>query len=198
MSRWEIQVKLNLSLKAVATVAPDPPGPLTTRVSESNFIVTEKRVTDVKLKFQLRDAGCPSKSFISAGAGSSPALDTVLTGRGSYHVTLPPSEIEDYSHLHWVLLEWKVICLKRREFHHKQRTFSLSSRSFPVATLNTVFRRKGSFYVTISPFYTEYFWSLKKSDRSHVTWAQRTQLNPAGCFVFQSRSGNARDMRANA
>ena len=93
-------MKLNLSLKAVATVAADPPGPLTTRVSMSNFIVTEKRVTDVKLKFQLRDAGCPSKSFISAGAGSSPALDTVLTGRGSYHVTLPASEIEDYSHLH--------------------------------------------------------------------------------------------------
>ena len=169
MSRWEIQVKLNLSLWASTTFADDPPGPLNARVSVLNFIVTEKRVTDVKLKFQFRDAGYPSKRFISAGVKSSPALDAVLTGRGSYHVTLPPSEIEDYSHLHWVLLEWKVICLKRREFHHKQRTFSLSSRSFPVATLNTVFRRKGSFYVTISPFYTEYFWSLKKSDRSHVT-----------------------------
>ena len=109
VSRWEIQVKLNLSLKEDTTVAPDPPGPVNARLSLSNFIVIEKRVTDVKLKFQPRDAGYPSKSFTFAGVGSSPALDAVLTGRGSYHVTLPRSEIEDYSHLHWVLLEWKLI-----------------------------------------------------------------------------------------
>ena len=100
MSRWEIQVKLNLSSKAGATFAPDPPGPLNARLSALNFTFTAERVTDVKLKFQLRDAGYPSKSFTFAGVGSSPALDTVLTGRGSYHVTLPQSEIEDYSHLH--------------------------------------------------------------------------------------------------
>ena len=93
-------MKLNLSLKASYTCAADTPGPLTARLSVLNLIFTAKRVTDVKLKFQLRDAGYPSKSFISAGIGSSPALDTVLTGKGSYHVTLPPSEIEDYLHSH--------------------------------------------------------------------------------------------------
>ena len=93
-------MKLNISLKEAATVAVDPPGPLVASVVLSNFIVTAKRITDVRLKFQLRDAGYPSKSFISAGVRSSLALNAVLTGRGSYHVTLPPSEIEDYSHLH--------------------------------------------------------------------------------------------------
>ena len=93
-------MKLNLSLKASYTCAADPPGPLNARLSVLNLIVTEKRFTDVKLKFHLKDAGYSSKSFISAGVGSSPALDTGLTGGGSYHVTLPPSEIEDYSHLH--------------------------------------------------------------------------------------------------
>ena len=84
-------MKLNLSLKASYTCAADPPGPLNARLSVLNLIFTAKRVTDVKLKFQLRDAGYPSKSFISAGVGSSPGLDAVLTGRGSYHVTLLPS-----------------------------------------------------------------------------------------------------------
>ena len=65
-----------------------------------NFIDTNKRVTDVKLKFQFRVSGCPLKSVLLAGVRSSPALDAALTGRGSYHVTLPLSEIEDYSHLH--------------------------------------------------------------------------------------------------
>ena len=45
-------------------------------------------------------------------------------------MTLPQSEIEDYSHLHSVLLEWKVICLKESEFHYKQRAFSLSSLGY--------------------------------------------------------------------
>ena len=145
-------MKLNLSLKASYTCAADPPGPLNARLSVLNFIVTTKRFTDVKLKFQLRDAGYPSKSFISAGVGSSPALDTVLTGGGSYHVTLPPSEIEDHSNLHRMSLEWKVICFKRSEFYHKQKAFTLSSRSSLVVALNTVFGGTGSFYVTISPF----------------------------------------------
>ena len=92
-------MKLNLSLKASSTRAADPPGPLNARVSVSNLIYTEKRVTDVKLKFQLRDAGYPSKRFFFAGVGSSLAVDTVLTGGGSYHVTVPPSEIEGCSHL---------------------------------------------------------------------------------------------------
>ena len=128
VSRWEIQVKLNLSLKPGATVAPDPPGPLVASVWEANFTLTAKRVTDVEVKFQLRGAGCPSKSFTSTGVKSSPALDTVLTGRGSYHVTFPPSEIEDYSHLHWVLLEWQDVCGQGSEFHCKQSALSLSRR----------------------------------------------------------------------
>ena len=135
MSRWEIHVKLNLSLKAVATVAPAPPGPLVTSVSVSNFIVTAKRVTDVKLKFQLRGSECPSKSFISAGFLSSPALDAVWTGRGSYHVTLPPSEIENYSHLHRMLLKLQDVCWQGSEFHCKHSALSLfRKKSFSSTT----------------------------------------------------------------
>ena len=67
-------------------------------------------------------------------------------------MTLPPSEIEDYSHIHGVLLRWKVICLKGSEFQYKQRAFSLSSDLSPTAALNTLFRGRGSFYVTFAPF----------------------------------------------
>ena len=128
MSRWEIQVKLNLSLEASTTFADDPPGPLNAMASVLNLILTTKRFTDVKLKFQLRDAGCPSNSSIFAGFGSTLELDAVITGGGSYHVTLPPSEIEDCSHLHWVLLEWQDICWQGSEFHCQQNYLSLSRK----------------------------------------------------------------------
>ena len=90
---------LNLSLKSSNTFTADTVGPAA-RLSVLNFITTAKGLTDVRLKFQLRDPGYPSKSIVSAGVRSSPAVDVVLTGRGSYHVTLAPSEIEDYSYLH--------------------------------------------------------------------------------------------------
>ena len=126
MSRWEIQVKLNLSLWESSTIAANPPGPLFASLSPSNHIDAAKRVTDVKLKFQLRDAVFPSKSVFFAEVGSLPALTATLTGRGSCHVTLAPSEIEDYSHLHWVLLEWQDVCWQGSEFHCKQSALSLS------------------------------------------------------------------------
>ena len=90
---------LNLSLRLSGTFTADTVGPIA-RLSSLNFIPTAKTVTDVKLKFQLRDPGYPSKSFVSAGVRSSPAADVVLTGGGSYHVTLELSEIEDYLYLH--------------------------------------------------------------------------------------------------
>ena len=97
VSRWEILVILNLSLRLSGTFTADV-GPIA-RLSVLNLILTAKTVTDVKLKFQLRDPGYPSRRFVSAGVRSSPAADAVLTGRGSYHVTLAPSEIEEYSYL---------------------------------------------------------------------------------------------------
>ena len=96
---------LNLSLRLSGTITADTVGPIA-RLSWLNFMFTAKTVTDVKLKFQLKDPGFPSKSSVSAGVRSSPAVDVVLTGRGSYHVKLEPSEIEDYTYLHRVLLKW--------------------------------------------------------------------------------------------
>ena len=118
VSRWEILVTLNLSLKLSGTFIADTVGPAA-RLSELNFIITAKTLTDVKLKFQLRDPGYPSKSFVSAGVRSSPAADIFLTGRGSYHVTLAQSEIEEYSYLQWVLLKWRDICSQGSKFHHR-------------------------------------------------------------------------------
>ena len=95
---------LNLSLRLSSTFTLDTLRP-TARLSDLKFILTAKTATDVKLKFQLRDPGYPSKSFVCAGVKSSPAVDFVLTGRGSYHVTLSPSEIQDCSNFHRVLLK---------------------------------------------------------------------------------------------
>ena len=99
MSRWEILVILNLSFRLSGTTTADTVGPIA-MLSSLNWISTAKKVTDVKLKFQLRDPGYPSISFVFAGVRSLPAADVILTGGGSYHVTLEPSEIEDYSYLH--------------------------------------------------------------------------------------------------
>ena len=103
---------LNLSLRLSGTFTADV-GPIA-RLSVLNLILTAKIVTDVKLKFQLRDPGYPSRRFVSAGVRSSPAADAVLTGRGSYHVTLAPSEIEEYSGT------YNDYCLNGKIFVHEE------------------------------------------------------------------------------
>ena len=96
MARWETQVTLNLSLKGSAT-CDCPDGAMIARPASLNFIITTNRViSDVRLKFQLRVAEDPSRSLDWPGVSVSAVLDAVSTGRGSNHVTLPPSETEDY------------------------------------------------------------------------------------------------------